>query len=268
MSESRNLGLRHVRGELIAFLDADDVFLPQKLERQLSMLEKHPDAAMVYGATEYWHSWQSNPKREDHTWRRFGVPTNSIIPPPQLLLTYLDDPNTLPCNCGALIRTSAIQQVGGFEPTFRGLYEDQVFFAKLAANHPILVSDECHARYRRHSGSACGRADPIEVQRAYRSYLEWLRRYTIQNGLNSGPIRGALSRELWLTRFLWMGRLRNGVRRLLRKVRRRREQRAAMQGRHLRVGRWSAAASASRRLPELGRPGGQRPPERIGRRLG
>src|SRR5438093_8888063 len=35
MSATRNLGLRHARGELIAWLDADDVWLPHKLARQV-----------------------------------------------------------------------------------------------------------------------------------------------------------------------------------------------------------------------------------------
>ncbi|HEY9653496.1 MAG TPA: glycosyltransferase family 2 protein, partial [Coleofasciculaceae cyanobacterium] len=42
MSASRNLGVRHAQGEYIAFLDSDDVWLPQKLERQVEILESQP----------------------------------------------------------------------------------------------------------------------------------------------------------------------------------------------------------------------------------
>ena len=57
ISASRNLGLRSASGELVAFLDADDVWREHKLERHVALLSAHPEAGMVYGRTEYWHSW-------------------------------------------------------------------------------------------------------------------------------------------------------------------------------------------------------------------
>lgn len=53
-SASRNLGLRHARGEFLTFLDADDVWLPQCLATQLRVMEHHPEAAMVFCAAERW----------------------------------------------------------------------------------------------------------------------------------------------------------------------------------------------------------------------
>lgn len=44
----RNAGIREARGELLAFLDADDLWLPGKLARQLDHLARHPDLAVVY----------------------------------------------------------------------------------------------------------------------------------------------------------------------------------------------------------------------------
>ena len=52
-SASRNLGINNSRGEYIALLDADDVFLPQKLEQQVEILESLPEAAMLYGRTHH-----------------------------------------------------------------------------------------------------------------------------------------------------------------------------------------------------------------------
>src|SRR5215208_3477198 len=46
MSASRNLGISSARGALIAFLDADDIWLPYKLDEQVAILSSQPEAAM------------------------------------------------------------------------------------------------------------------------------------------------------------------------------------------------------------------------------
>ena len=48
-SSARNLGMRLSSGHLVSFLDADDVLLPGKIERQINFLETHPDVGLVYG---------------------------------------------------------------------------------------------------------------------------------------------------------------------------------------------------------------------------
>ena len=46
-ASARNLGIERSRGELVAFLDADDYWEPNKLERQLEILRAHPEVALV-----------------------------------------------------------------------------------------------------------------------------------------------------------------------------------------------------------------------------
>lgn len=47
IASARNTGLRHCTGDYIAFLDSDDYWLPQKLERQVAIFQDHPEYGMV-----------------------------------------------------------------------------------------------------------------------------------------------------------------------------------------------------------------------------
>ena len=46
-ADARNIAARHARGAYLAVLDADDVAMPQRLERQTGFLDQHPEIAMV-----------------------------------------------------------------------------------------------------------------------------------------------------------------------------------------------------------------------------
>jgi glycosyltransferase involved in cell wall biosynthesis len=52
---ARNCGIRETSGELIAFLDADDVWLKNKIKMQLDFLSEHPDVALVSGFAWWWN---------------------------------------------------------------------------------------------------------------------------------------------------------------------------------------------------------------------
>ncbi len=56
VSEARNAGIRNSQGEYIAFLDADDLWLPEKLERQVDFLDSHPTAGLVFCASRFLQS--------------------------------------------------------------------------------------------------------------------------------------------------------------------------------------------------------------------
>jgi glycosyltransferase involved in cell wall biosynthesis len=132
MSASRNLGIHYSSGHYIGFLDADDVWLPHKLVEQVALLEASPQAAMIYGRTQIWYSWLAHPDhcRSDYFYD-LGVAPDTLVAPPRLLTLLLQNRVQTPTTCNALIRREVVDAVGGFEEHFRGMYEDQAFFAKV-----------------------------------------------------------------------------------------------------------------------------------------
>ena len=199
MSASRNLGVRHARGTYIGFLDADDIWLPSKLEQQVAILESHPQAAMVYGRTQIWYSWTGDPAhRELDHFYELGVEPGTLIAPPRLLILLLQNKVQTPTTCNALIRGALFENIGGFEESFHGMYEDQVFFAKVELASHVFVANECWARYRQHRGSHSVVAESIQSYYAGRKpFLIWFENYLLEHGIKQAQVWRALRRELW-----------------------------------------------------------------------
>src|ERR1700747_405988 len=118
-STSRNLGLQRARGDYVAYLDADDVWLPAKLARQTTTLSQHPEAVMLYGPTQYWHSWTLETRQRDFR-GVLGVPADVMYRGSYLLSRYLARTGIVPGICSILARRKAIVEVGGFEESIAG----------------------------------------------------------------------------------------------------------------------------------------------------
>lgn len=209
-SASRNLAASHARGEYLAFLDADDVYLPRKLEVQVPMLDAHPDVAMLYAATEYWYSWSG--RREDAgrdwVWRRYGAKPDTVIEPPRMLVRFLEDGGTVPCMGGVLVRRAAVESVGGWEESFRRICTDQVFHAKLCLNFPVMIVDVCLDRYRQHENSSCRTVERAgQLDAALDSYLTWLESYVAAQRFVDPTVRAAARRALRRHRHPWLYRV-------------------------------------------------------------
>ena len=206
MSATRNLGLAHARGEFVAFLDGDDVWLPDKLARQVELLDRNPGAAMVYGPSVLWHGWSGDPADTARdVLRQLGVRPDRMYRGQTILGRTLRGLGEPPTTCGALIRREAVDRVGGFENAFRGLHEDQAFFSKLFLHHDIFVMSESLDLYRQHPDSACHvavRAGEFHRERpspSHLRFLEWLLGY-VETQPRGAAIRRAIRRELWLYR--------------------------------------------------------------------
>jgi glycosyltransferase involved in cell wall biosynthesis len=196
MSASRNLGIREARGEFISLIDADDVWLPRKLEEQLALLRATPDATFLVAPARWWYGWTGKlaDRKQDFV-QDFHLPAGAIAAPPSLLLSFLGDP--LASICDLLVPRRVVEAVGGYEPEFRGMYEDQVFHAKLCVRYPALIAGGTGYLYRQHPDSCVRQAERAgEMDTTRARFLDWLEDYLEQNRINHPALSQAVAREL------------------------------------------------------------------------
>lgn len=150
---ARNRGIALATGELIAFLDADDLWTSDKLEKQYAALQEHPEAGVAYS----WTCFMDITDRE--TPPTFHPPleyqwTGNVY---QNLLVQ----DFIHSGSNTLIRREAISSVGEFDQTCAGC-ADWDYWLRLAAQWPFVVVKKCQIFYRRMPGSMSSRAEVME----------------------------------------------------------------------------------------------------------
>ena len=139
LATTRNTGIRNSTGEIIALLDGDDIFHPEKIQKHVDFLETHPDISITYNSRfELNHS---------------ATTIREIVQPPltvtlsDFVLGYPFAPSEM------VIRREALFDTGLFNDSYVYFGEDGDMYCRLAlAGYKFAGVDRALSYRRRHSG--------------------------------------------------------------------------------------------------------------------
>ena len=129
LSSTRNYGIHLAKGEYICFLDADDLFDKEKLEKQVYCFEQNPSAGIVYGKAGFFEKdnvqvlYQNKEKREQSELRTFSGQGDALI-------KLLTDGNITVVS-SPMIKSEVFKKVGDFDLSYKS-YEDWHFWMRCA----------------------------------------------------------------------------------------------------------------------------------------
>ena len=210
MSASRNAGVAAGSGRFVTFIDGDDRWPPDKLSRQLAIMDANPGIGAAVGAFRIWDSWRGGEDRIEYS----GQSRDCVTPVPDALLQVYPLGRAGGAPVSAMVRRSLFEDIGGFEESFPGFYEDQAFFLKVYAHAPVWFSSEVWQDYRQHPGSCCARVEAAGTYgRKRAAFLHWAERYVRALGREwEGEVLAAIRRERRRLRFReWARPVRKGL---------------------------------------------------------
>ncbi len=164
VAAARNNGLAVARGEWVAFIDADDIWLPGKLAAQLALLAAQPGCRMCYTAWKVWPSDVAQPTDEALAelaaiagdTKRWDGPSGWIYP--DLLLDCVVWTSTV------MARRTLFEEIGNFDTSLR-VGEDYDLWLRASRVTQILRVAHPYALYRIHPASIT-KSRPTENYRA------------------------------------------------------------------------------------------------------
>lgn len=162
---ARNVGVEAARTPFVAFVDADDTWTPDHLERLVGLLERHPAAALAWSRIETFGT--RRPGRAPVRQLAALVPCPPEVPFDALPLLV---GRNIVAQSTAVARRDAILAAGGYDPTLR-FSEDYDLWTRLAAaGHPFVYLPQVTCRYRVHATqlTAIDAADAAVAETSWR----------------------------------------------------------------------------------------------------
>jgi glycosyltransferase involved in cell wall biosynthesis len=174
---SRNRGLTHAAGDYVSFLDADDLWTPDKLDAQLNALKNHPTAAVAYS----WTNFIDESGKVLHSGSYVSASGN--------VLAELAVVNFLENGSNPLIKKQAVLDVGGFDESLQAC-QDWDLWLRLAAKYEFVAVSSPQILYRVSTHSVSSNVSKLEtacltvINRTFDQApdsIQYLKRYSLGN---------------------------------------------------------------------------------------